>query len=109
MAKEKSEPKGQYGDVVTRLQQIVSSLEGGELSLEESIERFREGMTLVKQGESILADADKTIEQLLSEDGKTAPLKLGDAPAAEPAARPAAPATRKPGPAAAPPDDDVPF
>jgi exodeoxyribonuclease VII small subunit len=107
VAKEKSEPKGQYGDVVTRLQQIVSSLEGGELSLEESIERFREGMTLVKQGESILADADKTIEQLLSEDGKTAPLKLGDAPAAEPA-RPAA-ATRKPTPVAAPPDDDVPF
>jgi len=108
VAKEKSEPKGQYGDVVTRLQQIVSSLEGGELSLEESIERFREGMTLVKQGESILADADKTIEQLLSEDGKTAPLKLGDAPPAEPA-RPAAAATRKPAPATAPPDDDVPF
>lgn len=105
MAKEKTE---QYGDVVTRLQQIVSSLEGGELSLEESIERFKEGMSLVKRGESILADADKTIEQLLSEDGKTAPLKLGDAPAATEPARPAAP-SRKPAPAAAAPDDDVPF
>lgn len=109
MAKEKTPAKGQYGDVVQRLQEIVSALEGGELSLEESIERFQEGMTLVKTGEAILADADKRIEQLLSEDGKTTPLRLPDT-APEPARAAAAPApSRKPAPAPTVADDDVPF
>lgn len=113
MAKEKSTARGPYGDVVSRLQQIVESLEGGQLSLEDSIDRFQEGMTLVKQGESILGDAEKRIEQLLSEDGRTTPLKLPEGPVeaqAKPAA--AAPVARKPvAPAAAVggDDDDVPF
>ncbi len=104
MAKDKHAARGQYGDVVARLQQLVESLEGGELSLEESLERFAEGITLVRQGEGILADAEKRIEQLLSEDGKVAPLKLSEAPAE---AAPARPAAKRP--AAPADDDDVPF
>lgn len=115
MAKEKNAARGQYGDVVSRLQGIVEALEGGELSLEESLEKFGEGITLVKQGEAILSDAEKRIEQLLSEDGRTVPLKVADAPpqaqAAQPAKTAAPAAPRKPV-AVAPPaadDDDVPF
>src|SRR5688572_10456256 len=37
-----------YGEVVTRLQEIVESLEGGQLSLEVSLEKFAEGVQLVK-------------------------------------------------------------
>ena len=77
MAKDKPD-SGQYGDVVTRLQQIVEALEAGELSLEESLERFGEGVGLVKQGEKLLTDAEKRIEQLLSEEGRTAPLKVAE-------------------------------
>lgn len=115
MAKEKNAARGQYGDVVSRLQQIVEALEGGELSLEDSLERFAEGITLVKQGEGILSEAEKRIEQLLSEDGRTAPLKVPEGNEQPPAASPAkAAAARKPSapaaPAAAPADDDdVPF
>lgn len=113
MAKEKNTARGQYGDVVTRLQQIVEALEGGELSLEESLDRFAEGITLVKQGEGILGDAEKRIEQLLSEDGRTAPLKVSeapDAPAASPKPPPAARARAVEKPVAPPADDDdVPF
>ena len=112
MAKEKNTARGQYGDVVSRLQQIVGSLEGGELSLEDSLDQFQEGITLVKQGESILADAEKRIEQLLSEDGRTAPLKVADAPVevAKPVAAVVAPPARKPVVVAHPADDDdVPF
>lgn len=111
MAKEKTQARGQYGDVVTRLQEIVEALEGGELSLEDSLDRFAEGITLVKQGEGILADAEKRIEQLLSEDGKTVPLKDPEAaPAKTAQSAPAAPPPAKKAPAAPPPeDDDVPF
>ena len=73
MAKDKKQ--GQYGEVVARLQQIVEELEGGELPLEDSLEKFEAGIGLVKQAEGILGDAEKRIEQLLSEDGKTTPLK----------------------------------
>ena len=110
MAKDKNAARGQYGDVVTRLQQIVEALEGGELSLEDSLDRFAEGITLVKQGEGILGDAEKRIEQLLSEDGRTTTLKVpeGNEPPPASPAKPAPPAARKP--AAAPADDDdVPF
>lgn len=109
---------GQYGEVVARLQQIVESLEAGELSLEASLERFGEGVGLVKAGEKLLTDAEKRIEQLLSEEGRTAPLTIVESIANEgpsaPSARPAGPAAqpaRKPGAPTPPPpgDDDVPF
>ncbi len=112
MAKEKNAARGQYGDVVTRLQQIVEALEGGELSLEDSLDRFAEGITLVKQGEGILGDAEKRIEQLLAEDGRTAPLKVpeGNEPAAAPQAKQQpAPVVKKAPVAPAADDDDVPF
>ena len=103
MAKDKKQ--GQYGEVVARLQQLVEELEGGELPLEDSLEKFEAGVGLVKQAEAILGDAEKRIEQLLSEDGKTTPLKVVPIEAAP--AKPA-PAPRKAVPS---PDleDDVPF
>jgi exodeoxyribonuclease VII small subunit len=109
VAKEKPTGAGQYGQVVERLQQIVEALEGGELSLEESLERFAEGIALVKQGEKLLADAEKRIEQLLSEDGRVAPLKVpetNETPSAPPLPRAAA---KKRGAVARAEDDDVPF
>lgn len=115
MAKEKTAGRGQYGDVVARLQEIVESLEGGELSLEDSLERFAEGVQLVKQGEKLLADAEKRIEQLVSEDGRTAPLKVPEGEVASttvatPMASRAVARKSPPQPARPPPDeDDVPF
>jgi exodeoxyribonuclease VII small subunit len=103
--------KGQYDEVVKRLEAIVESLEDGSLSLEDSLERFAEGITLVKQGEALLSDAEKRIEQLLSEDGRTAPIEVKESPApAAPAAR-QPPARRAPLAPAPPPadEDDVPF
>ncbi|MGV3624329.1 MAG: exodeoxyribonuclease VII small subunit [Archangium sp.] len=108
MAKEKTAARGQYGEVVTRLQQIVESLEGGELSLEESLEKFEQGIGLVKQAEGILGDAEKRIEQLLSDDGRTVPLKVPEN-APEPTRAPPPP-VKKPAPVpTADLEDDVPF
>lgn len=93
---EKAEKSG-YGEVVSRLQELVESLEGGQLSLEASLEKFAEGVQLVKRGEKLLAEAEKRVEQLLSDDGRTAPLNAAEAAAAP------SPKTR------ARPDEDVPF
>ena len=65
----------QYSDVVQRLQTLVEQLEGGGLSLEDSLEKFAEGIQLVRKGEKLLSEAEKRIEQLLSDDGnKIVPL-----------------------------------
>jgi exodeoxyribonuclease VII small subunit len=89
-----------YAEVVARLREIVEALESGALPLEASLERFAEGVQLVKRGEKLLSDAEKRIEQLLSEDGRTAPLSP-DAPAASPGR-----AQKKRAPDG---DEDVPF
>ena len=97
---EKAEKSG-YGEVVSWLQEIVESLEGGQLSLEASLEKFAEGVQLVKRGEKLLAEAEKRVEQLLSDDGRTAPLNPGETP--PPVGPKSSPARRTKD------DEDVPF
>lgn len=104
----------QYSDVVQRLQALVEQLEGGGLSLEDSLEKFAEGIQLVRKGEKLLSEAEKRIEQLLSDDSgnKVVPLELKETGASEPAQKKApaqqqAPSARRPGPP--PEEDDVPF
>jgi len=71
-----------YAQVVERLEDVVKRLEGGQLSLEDSLKAFEEGIGLVKRGESLLTAAEKRIEQLLEADGelKAVPLEDPDAP-----------------------------
>lgn len=113
MNKEAAPAREPYAAVVGRLQKLVEALEGGELPLEEALEKFGEGVDLVKRAERLLADAEKRVEQLLSDD-KVAPLDVpaSPAPAAskpkethEPA-RTAAPSAKRP---PAEDDNDVPF
>lgn len=101
--------KGQYDEVVKRLEAIVEGLEGGELSLEESLERFAEGINLVRQGEGLLNDAEKRIEQLLSDDGRTAPIDVKALPQTPTTAATRPAATAPPKPVIPADEDDVPF
>jgi exodeoxyribonuclease VII small subunit len=76
-----------YSDIVERLEGVVLELEGGKLSLEDSLEKFAEGVKLVERGEELLRDAEKRIDQLLSKEGATAPLDLQAPAAPKPLAR----------------------
>lgn len=66
--------KPRYADLAAKLQAIVEQLDKGELGLEDALDRFTEGVQLVRQGEQMLKDAERRIEVLLSEEGKTEPL-----------------------------------
>lgn len=59
--------------VLAELEAVVGELEGGELSLEESLARFEKGIGLSRKGKNLLAAMETRVEQLL-EDGQTAPL-----------------------------------
>lgn len=62
-----------------RLQQIVKRMESGELSLEDGLKQFEEGVRLTGECQAYLKTAEQKIEQLIqaSADGKieTQPFK----------------------------------
>ena len=62
----KAAPK-KFEDALTRLEEIVRNLESGDLTLEESLENFEEGMKLTKLCNDRLDSAQKKIETLLKD------------------------------------------
>ena len=59
-----------YEESMKELEQVVKELEGNELTLDESIERFEKGMQLSKHCSKLLESAEKRISILLEkEDG----------------------------------------
>ncbi len=72
---EPGEPRTQgeesYDAIVTRLERVVAELESGQLTLEQSIEKFAEGVRLAKDASRKLDDAERRVEQLVrSADGE---------------------------------------
>lgn len=65
-----AEGSSSFEEAIERLQTIVEELEGGGLSLEESIARYEEGMRLSKRLTQTLEEAEKRIEQLVEVEGQ---------------------------------------
>ncbi len=51
---------------MARLEELVATLEGGKLSLEEGVERYREGVELLKHLNAALGDAEHKVADLTS-------------------------------------------
>ena len=79
--KEKKEPK--FEEALKKLEQIVEGLENGELSLEESLKQYEEGVHLSKLCARRLEEAKKRIELLMKENGKLFTKALPDEELAE--------------------------
>ena len=58
-----------FEQALERLEKIVDQLENGKLSLEDSIARFEEGVTLSKHLEGELKRAEKRVEELVERAG----------------------------------------
>jgi exodeoxyribonuclease VII small subunit len=50
---------------VARLERVVGDLESGQLTLEQSIEKFAEGVRLAKDASKKLDDAERRVELLV--------------------------------------------
>jgi exodeoxyribonuclease VII small subunit len=104
-----------------RLQTIVDELEGGRLSLEDSIARYEEGIKLSRRLTQTLDEAEKRIERLVESQNErgtpaTEPMEVepGDeespgGPPENSAARPRAAARAAPRRPAPPEPDELPF
>lgn len=59
-----------YDAIVARLERVVGELESGQLTLEQSIEKFAEGVRLARDASRKLDEAERRVEQLVrSADG----------------------------------------
>ncbi len=62
--------KKTFEQALARLEQITAELESGDLSLDKSLEKFNEGMTLVHLCSRKLDEAKSQVELLLHKDGE---------------------------------------
>ena len=54
-----------YDGLVSRLERVVGELESGQLTLEQSIERFAEGIRLAREASRKLDEAERKVELLV--------------------------------------------
>jgi exodeoxyribonuclease VII small subunit len=76
---EKKKPQPNFEEAMTRLQSIVTEMEGGELDLDKLIERFEEGQTLAGLCTTKLDEVERRIEKLVKQ-GSTLTTEPLDAP-----------------------------
>lgn len=77
-----------FEEALTELQQLVNSLETGQVSLEQSLSQFERGVSLVSHCKSLLDEAHQRVEIVVSrlnaETVETAPFDVSATADAEP-------------------------
>ncbi len=68
MAKAKKEDTQNFEASLRRLEEVLEGLEHGELTLEESLAAFEEGVNLVRRCQQKLDEVEKKVEILLKDD-----------------------------------------
>ncbi len=62
--------KEKFEEALGKLEEIVRRMEAGEMSLEESLKAFEEGIKLSRLCAKKLDEADRRVEILLREEGE---------------------------------------
>ena len=65
-----SKKEENYEELITKLEEITNKLEKEQLSLDESVKLFEEGIEISKKCNSKLEDAEKRITILINEDNE---------------------------------------
>lgn len=63
---------------LTELESLVGQLEQGELTLEEALQRFEQGVALVRACQNNLRLAEQKVEQLMERNGGLEILPFGE-------------------------------
>jgi exodeoxyribonuclease VII small subunit len=64
-ARRRSADEPGFDEVLDRLRVVVERLEGGKLTLEESLAAYEEGVALARRGHTLLDRAEKRVEVLV--------------------------------------------
>lgn len=74
-------PKKSFEDKLLALENLVEQMEDGELNLEDSLKHFENGISLARECQEALKNAEQKVEILLEKtaDADTAPFDPEDA------------------------------
>ena len=64
-----SAPEPGFDQILARLREVVTRLESGDLTLEQSLQIYEEGVKLARRGQDLLAAAERRVEILVSASG----------------------------------------
>ena len=67
-----------FEKALENLEQLVSSMDSGELSLEDSLKAFETGIKLTRECQTALKEAEQKIQILMNEEGDTEEMKPKD-------------------------------
>ncbi len=59
-----------FEESLSNLEKIVEKMESGDLSLEESLKQFEEGIALTRNCQKALNDAEQKVKILMEKDGQ---------------------------------------
>lgn len=68
-------PRPNFEQLLKKLEGVVERLESNELSLEDAIDAYQQGVTLAKEGHTRLAEAERKIEEV-TRAGETKPVDV---------------------------------
>ena len=74
----KKQSKFDFEQALEDLEELVTSMEDGELTLEESLQAFEKGIKLTRECQAALKNAEQKVQVLLNENGDTKELDLDD-------------------------------
>ena len=81
---EKKNKAVNFETALEQLEELVSAMEEGELSLEESLQAFEKGIKLTRDCQAALQSAEQKVQILTNADGTTEDLEIaGENPAIE--------------------------
>ena len=63
-----------FEETLEQLEELVSAMEEGNLSLEQSLQSFEKGVRLTRECQSALDNAEQKVQKLLDDAGTTEPL-----------------------------------
>lgn len=75
--------KQNFEDALNRLEAIARELEQGDISLDDTLQKFEEGMKLAEFCDRKLEDAQKRIDILMKKDGELVAVPFEDETGAE--------------------------
>lgn len=74
----KQQPEFNFEEALQELERLVSSMEEGELSLEDSMKAFEKGIKLTRECQTALQKAEQKVQILLNESGETQAFDVED-------------------------------
>lgn len=59
-----------FESALTELETVITNMESGQLSLEESLQKFEQGVTLARRCQEALKTAEQKVQILISKNGE---------------------------------------